>query len=192
MVTNRLIIAAAAAGWVLSGFLVLSPGSSTGDVQTEIERLRQAVETNAADRDALAAELERVKDQHQDLQHIQKQIAAATQELRHLEYLRARVSGEIDVMRPQPSRASSQASPAAGAPEPPVVDSPSLSKDDISNAQEALTRLGYGTLKADGVLGPGTRRAIEAFQQRQGLPITGQLEADTLRAIRDSRASARL
>lgn len=30
-------------------------------------------------------------------------------------------------------------------------------------AQKALTRLGYGPLKADGVVGPGTRRAIEAF-----------------------------
>jgi peptidoglycan hydrolase-like protein with peptidoglycan-binding domain len=90
-------------------------------------------------------------------------------------------------MRPQPSRASAPAETA----EPPVVGSLSLSKDNISTAQEALTRLGYGTLKADGVLGPGTRRAIEAFQQMQGLPVTGQLEADTLRAIRDSRASAR-
>jgi murein L,D-transpeptidase YcbB/YkuD len=192
MVTNRLIIAAAVAGWALFGFSVVGPGSSEADVQTEIGRLRQAAEKNFADREALTAELERLKDEHKDLQHIQKQIAAATQELRHLEYLRGRISGEIDVMRPQPSQASSQASTAAGAPEPPVVDSPSLSKDDISNAQEALTRLGYGTLKADGVLGPGTRRAIQSFQQRQGLPVTGRLEADTLRALRDGRASARL
>jgi peptidoglycan hydrolase-like protein with peptidoglycan-binding domain len=91
----------------------------------------------------------------------------------------------------RPSRATSQASTLAETAEPPVVGSLSLSQDDISTAQEALTRLGYGALKADGVLGPGTRRAIEAFQQKQGLPVTGRLEADTLRAIRNSRASAR-
>jgi peptidoglycan hydrolase-like protein with peptidoglycan-binding domain len=136
--------------------------------------------------------LERLKGEHQDLQHIQKQIAAATQELKHLEYLRARISGEIDVMRPQPSGANSQPASSAETPEPPVGGSLSLSKNEMSAAQEALTRLGYGPLKADGVLGPGTRRAIEAFQQKQGLPVTGLLEADTLRAIRDSRASARL
>ncbi|WP_262270245.1 peptidoglycan-binding domain-containing protein [Microvirga yunnanensis] len=93
-------------------------------------------------------------------------------------------------MRPQPSRATSQASPPVEAPEPPAVESLPLTKEDISNAQEALTRLGYGVLKADGVLGLGTRRAIEAFQQRRGLPVTGRLGADTLRAIRDNRASA--
>ncbi len=191
MVTNRLIIAAAVAGWVLFGFSVLGPLSSEADVQTEIGRLRQTAETNAADRDALAAELERFKGGHRDLQHLQKQIAAATQELKHLEYLRARVSGEIDTMGHRPSRATSQASTLAETAEPPVVGSLSLSQDDISTAQEALTRLGYGALKADGVLGPGTRRAIEAFQQKQGLPVTGRLEADTLRAIRNSRASAR-
>jgi hypothetical protein len=36
-------------------------------------------------------------------------------------------------------------------------------------AQKALTRLGYGPLKADGVAGPGTRRAVEAFQRANNL-----------------------
>jgi hypothetical protein len=164
VVTNRLIIAAAAAGWALFGLSVLWPGSSTGNVRTEIERLRQAAETNAADRDALAAELERFKDQHQNLQHLQKQIAAATEEVKHLEYLRGRISGEIDTMRPQPSAASTPRNDDG----PATVESIPLSKDEIRNAQEALAGLGYGPLKADGALGPGTRRAIEAFQKKSG------------------------
>jgi murein L,D-transpeptidase YcbB/YkuD len=186
-VLNRLTIALAAAGWGLYGFAVLGPQSPEAEAQ--ILQLSQAAEAAGSERDALAAELDRFKDGNRDLEHVQKQIAAATQELKHLEYLRARISGEIDTMRPQPSRATSQAPTPAATSEPSVVGSLPISKDDISNAQEALTRLGYGPLKADGVFGPGTRRAIEAFQQRQGLPVTGRLEASTLRAIRDSRAS---
>ena len=53
-----------------------------------------------ADRDALAAELGPLKEAHQDLQHAEKRIASTSQELKHLEYLRARVSGEIDLIRP--------------------------------------------------------------------------------------------
>jgi hypothetical protein len=51
----------------------------------------------------------RFKEEHQDFRHIQKQIAAAAQEPKHLEYLRARVSGEIDTMRPRPSDGPAQA-----------------------------------------------------------------------------------
>jgi murein L,D-transpeptidase YcbB/YkuD len=191
VVINRLTVAVAVAGWALYGFSILGPQTPEAYTEAEIARLSQAAETANASRDALAAELGRFKEEHQDLQHIQKQIAAASQELKHLEYLRGRVSGEIDTMRPQPSRATYQAAPTAAASEPPAVGSLPLSKEEISKAQQALTTLGYGTLKADGVFGPGTRRAIEGFERAQGLPATGQLGAETLRAIKESSTSAR-
>ncbi len=50
-------------------------------------------------------------------------------------------------------------------------------------AQKALARLGYGPLKVDGVAGPGTRRAVEAFQRANTLPITGELDAPTLQRL---------
>ncbi len=50
-------------------------------------------------------------------------------------------------------------------------------------AQKALTHLGYGPLKADGVAGPGTRRAVEAFQRTNTLPVTGELDAPTLQRL---------
>ncbi|MBO1905758.1 peptidoglycan-binding protein [Microvirga sp. 3-52] len=193
---NRLTIALALVGWALYGFSFLGPRSSEAGAQAEITRLSQAAETASADRDALAVELERFKERHQDLQNIQKQIAAATQELKHLEYLRARVSGEIDTLRPQPSGGSAQAaapeetvSPQVG-PAPPAEVSLPPSKEEVRRAQQTLTILGYGPLKADGVSGPGTRRSIEAFQQGQGLPVTGQLDADTVRALRTPRTAA--
>jgi hypothetical protein len=196
VMTNRLTIALAVVAWALYGFSVLGPRSSEADAKAEIARLAQAAETARADRDALAAELEQFKEAHQNLQHIQKQIAAATQELKHLDYLRARVSGEIDTMRPQPSGGSAQAavpeetvSPQVS-PAPPAQVSLPLSKEEVSKAQQALTILGYGPLTADGVPGPGTRRSIEAFQQGQGLPATGRLDADTVRALRAAQTAA--
>ncbi|WP_371826889.1 peptidoglycan-binding domain-containing protein [Microvirga sp. VF16] len=45
-------------------------------------------------------------------------------------------------------------------------------------------------MKPDGVSGPGTRRSIEAFQQAQGLPVTGRLDADTIRVLRASHTAA--
>ncbi len=50
-------------------------------------------------------------------------------------------------------------------------------------AQKALTRLGYGPLKADGVAGPATRRAVEAFQRTNTLPVTGEPDAPTLQRL---------
>ena len=97
---NRLLIVLAVSGWALFGFSVLDPQSSGAGAQAEIARLTQAVQEAEADRDALAAELGPLKEAHQDLQHAEKRIASASQELKHLEYLRARVSGEIDVSRP--------------------------------------------------------------------------------------------
>ena len=141
MVTNRLTIALAVVR--LGSLRVLRPGPpiAEADAQAKITRLSQAAETASADRDSLAAELERLKEGLQDLQHIQKQIAAATQELKHLEYLRARVSSEIDTTRPQPSDGPAQAAvpeetvPPSVSPARPAQASLPLSKEEVSKAQ---------------------------------------------------------
>jgi len=72
----------------------------------------------------------------------------------------------------------------------PIGSSPDLlrikprpTKQDVMAAQEALTQLGFGTLKADGKMGPSTREAIEEFQRTIGLPVTGELQAQTLLAL---------
>jgi Putative peptidoglycan binding domain len=50
-------------------------------------------------------------------------------------------------------------------------------------AQRALTKLGYGQLKSDGVVGPGTRQAIEKFEKDRKLPVTGELNPRTAREL---------
>lgn len=49
--------------------------------------------------------------------------------------------------------------------------------------QYALARLGYPVGKVDGDFGPGTERALKAFQRKQGLPETGAVDEATLKAL---------
>jgi len=53
-----------------------------------------------------------------------------------------------------------------------------------ADVQAALARRGYYRGMIDGVIGPQSRHAIEAFQADQGLPVTGQIDAGLLRALR--------
>jgi hypothetical protein len=53
----------------------------------------------------------------------------------------------------------------------------------IMAAQKALTKLGYGALKSDGVIGPGTRQAIEKFEKDRKLAVTGELSPRTTREL---------
>nr|WP_246408180.1 peptidoglycan-binding domain-containing protein [Microvirga lupini] len=60
---------------------------------------------------------------------------------------------------------------------------PLPAKQDVLAAQEALTKLRFGDLEADGVIGSSTREAIEKFQRTVGLPVTGELHPQTLTAL---------
>jgi type IV secretory pathway VirB10-like protein len=53
----------------------------------------------------------------------------------------------------------------------------------VMAAQRALTKLGYGQLKSDGVIGPGTRQAIERFEKERNLAVTGELNPRTSREL---------
>ncbi len=53
----------------------------------------------------------------------------------------------------------------------------------VSSAQRALTKLGYGPLKSDGLMGVGTRQAIEKFERDRRLPVTGELNPKTIREL---------
>lgn len=57
-------------------------------------------------------------------------------------------------------------------------------------AQKALTQLGYGPLTSDGVAGPSTRRAVEAFQRAKNLYVSGELDAPTLRVLTPGKGAA--
>ncbi len=54
--------------------------------------------------------------------------------------------------------------------------------DTVLAGQRALARLGY-SVKVDGLMGSGTRQAIERFEQDRRLPVTGEFNARTVREL---------
>ncbi len=55
---------------------------------------------------------------------------------------------------------------------------------DVAWVQDALQRKGYSPGPADGVMGQRTRRAIEAFQRDNGLPVDGNVGPTLLTRLR--------
>jgi len=53
----------------------------------------------------------------------------------------------------------------------------------VMDAQQALAAKGYTPGPIDGVMGPRTRAALRTFQTNSGLPVTGELDGLTLRAL---------
>ncbi|MDR3401679.1 MAG: peptidoglycan-binding domain-containing protein [Chthoniobacter sp.] len=73
--------------------------------------------------------------------------------------------------------------------EPAPYSSPAYSYDYSSSeslatsVQDRLTRLGYSPGPVDGVIGAQTRDALADFQNDNRLPVTGQIDTGTLRAL---------
>jgi len=59
---------------------------------------------------------------------------------------------------------------------------------DIAEAQRILNSLGLEVGPADGVMGPRTATALSNFQRISGIQATGQLDAQTLDALRRAAA----
>jgi len=53
--------------------------------------------------------------------------------------------------------------------------------------QAALAWRGFYSGRIDGVMGPETRSAIEAFQKRQGLTVTGEIDSNLTKALQRNR-----
>lgn len=62
-------------------------------------------------------------------------------------------------------------------------DEPRPDPARVTSAQRALSKLGYGPLKSDGVMGATTRQALERFERDQNLPVTGSLAGRTVRQL---------
>lgn len=92
---------------------------------------------------------------------------------------------------PAPAATPAQAAPAAASPAParkdPIAmllngETPVENPARVLAAQKALIKAGF-VLKADGVMGSGTRQAIEGFERERKLPVTGELNPRTLREL---------
>lgn len=102
-----------------------------------------------------------------------------------------------DTAAPPPAAAAAPAPPAAPAPAPqaepaaqanpkPAQPAPPPAPMTLREAQQRLAALGYRPGAADGKTGPRTREALKSFQQDQGLPPSGVLDAETMQRLRDA------
>jgi len=53
----------------------------------------------------------------------------------------------------------------------------------VLEAQRALRDLGYHPGPIDGMFGPQTRAALEKYQVAEKLPVTGELDAETMQRL---------
>lgn len=63
--------------------------------------------------------------------------------------------------------------------------------EDVTKIQEALKGLGYdlGEAGVDSIFGSATQEAIKAFQEAQGIEITGIIDEETLKALEEASGS---
>jgi|GEM_PF-6174056 len=61
------------------------------------------------------------------------------------------------------------------------------SQELVSALQKALTKLGYNTGSADGVIGPLTRKRIRSFERDQRMDVTGRISGKLINAINKAR-----
>ncbi len=59
-----------------------------------------------------------------------------------------------------------------------------MTLQDRKELQERLTKAGFDTQGADGVIGNNTRSAISAYQASVGLPVTGDPSLELLNRLR--------
>ncbi len=119
------------------------------------------------------------------LEKLRSEVAALRQEQEGLIQARDRIQADLPRLRAEQDAArvhSDRSQPAGGGAE----------RASIVTAQRALTKLGYGPLVLDGIVGPGTRRAIEDFQHDRGMRVTSDLDPATLRQLTASNKTATL
>lgn len=68
-------------------------------------------------------------------------------------------------------------------PRRPVVVAPAPVSARAVNVQKALKARGYYGGAIDGIIGPGSRAAIRAYQVDHGIPVTGVIDAPLLRSL---------
>lgn len=66
-----------------------------------------------------------------------------------------------------------------------------VSGSDVAVLQRELTSLGFNTYGTDGVFGPNTQRAVEAFERSHGLTVDGIAGPGVLSAVRQALSTDR-
>lgn len=155
------------------------------------QELRTLVSTLTQRQVELLHERTQAQNAKADLVSLQTQAASLRKEVADLIQRRDKVQTDMAAGRPEvddPAQSSRQHASEAEAESTTIAVN--QRKANITLAQRELTKLGYGPLAADGILGPSTTNALEAFQYKNGLDVTKELDAATLRRLTGSTAIA--
>ena len=86
----------------------------------------------------------------------------------------------------RPEKKAETRAPEAAAPKPekkaeaaPVALTPEI----VKNVQARLKAMRLYKKRVDGLMGPGTRGAIRAYQAKRKLPVTGEIDEALLKAL---------
>lgn len=90
-------------------------------------------------------------------------------------------SSFIPIPRPKPGSDGGSSRSSAPAVVAETVDPEA--DPHLQKIQKALSDLGYGPLKADGVMGANTTAAIKRFELDRGLPLTGEPGSQTIERL---------
>ncbi len=129
------------------------------------------------------------------LEKLRSEVVALRQEQEGLTQARDQIQADLTRLRAEQDAASvrSGQTQAAGGKTASVPGRRGeADQASIVTAQRALTKLGYGPLVLDGIVGSGTRQAIQDFQHDRGIRVTSKLDPATLRQLTDSNKTATL
>ena len=68
---------------------------------------------------------------------------------------------------------------------PSVPRDPGTAVSPVLRSQVLLDRVGFSPGEVDGAAGISVRRAVSAFQESRGLPVTGRVDDETLQKLKD-------
>ena len=90
-----------------------------------------------------------------------------------------------DKAKAEPAAATPPATPPTTA--QPVAAAKAVEPMNIADMQKRLLALGYPAGTADGVMGKKAVDALKAFQKDNKLPVTGELNNDTITKLRSAK-----
>lgn len=170
-----LLILAGITGWSVSLYSTWNLAGLDEQLRTQTAALQDYQAQNSAQRQKTEESARELANLRQELSNAQSQIQTLTTQAQQAADDMAKARDQLAAL-PQ----GSSVFPGVGMSPEILSIKPRPTKEDVVAAQEALSQLRFGTIKADGSIGPSTREAIEKFQRAAGLPVTGELHAQTL------------
>lgn len=181
---NRVLVSVLALAAIGGWGMFIQTNQTSSEVEAQLRR--QVVSLQDTHRQLQAQREQAEAASSAEASRLRQDLSSARDAFTRLSEQHDRIKAELAAAQAKLQTAPQAQSSRNGASPVAFIDvKPRPAPQDIVAAQKALTELGYGPLKADGALGPGTKQAIEKYQRDAGLKVTGELHAETLQILLD-------